>query len=363
MLEKIRDNQGPAITCNNPQRQPEPNSADDMDASTRTFLITGGTGYIGTQLTERLLKQGHTVMILTRNPAKYEDRKSKNLQFLAWGDALADGMERVDVVIHLAGENLFGRRWNEEVKRSLRDSRVQTTRAIVDAIRQAENRPEWLISASAVGIYGDRGEERITEETGAGEDFLARLCVDWEAEALKAKELGVKVAIPRIGIVLGPESEVIKNMRLPFSLFVGGAIGSGKQYVPWIHEKDLVRALLFPLEGVMGGDSGDSGDGVNGVNGVNGVMGVEGYGSSEGIQGPYNACAPNPETMSELAAVMGRVMNRPSLFKVPGFALRIVLGEVASSILASLRVYPKRLTDAGFTFAFDDLEEALAEIL
>lgn len=313
-----------------------------MDASTRTFLITGGTGYIGTQLTERLLKQGHTVMILTRNPAKYEDRKSKNLQFLAWGDALADGMERVDVVIHLAGENLFGRRWNEEVKRSLRDSRVQTTRAIVDAIRQAENRPEWLISASAVGIYGDRGEERITEETGAGEDFLARLCVDWEAEALKAKELGVKVAIPRIGIVLGPESEVIKNMRLPFSLFVGGAIGSGKQYVPWIHEKDLVRALLFPLEGVMG---------------------VEGYGSSEGIQGPYNACAPNPETMSELAAVMGRVMNRPSLFKVPGFALRIVLREVASSILASLRVYPKRLTDAGFTFAFDDLEEALAEIL
>ena len=345
MLEKIRDNQGPVITRNNPQRQPEPNSADDMDASTRTFLITGGTGYIGSQLTEQLLKQGHTVMILTRNPAKYEDRKSKNLQFLAWGEALVAAMERVDVVIHLAGENLFGRRWNEEVKRSLRDSRVETTRALVDAIRQAEDRPEWLISASAVGIYGDRGEEKITEETGAGADFLARLCADWEAEALKAKELGVKVAIPRIGIVLGRESEVIKNMRLPFSLFVGGAIGSGKQYVPWIHERDLVRALLFPLEG---------GDGMNDV---------EGYGSSEGIQGPYNACAPNPETMSDLAAAMGRVMNRPSLFKVPGFALRIVLGEVASSILGSLRVYPQRLTAAGFSFAFDDLEEALADIL
>lgn len=343
-----------------------------MDASTRTFLITGGTGYIGTQLTERLLKQGHTVMILTRNPAKYEDRKSKNLQFLAWGDALAAAMERVDVVIHLAGENLFGRRWNEEVKRSLRDSRVETTRELVDAIRQAEDRPEWLISASAVGIYGDRGEERITEETGAGEDFLARLCVDWEAEALKAKELGVKVAIPRIGIVLGRESEVIKNMRLPFSLFVGGAIGSGKQYVPWIHEKDLVRALLFPLDGgdggkaLDGGESLDGGKGADGRNGADGgkeVAGRNGVERKQALEGPYNACAPNPEMMSELAAAMGRVMNRPSLFKVPGFALRIVLGEVASSILGSLRVYPQRLTAAGFSFAFDDLEEALADIL
>lgn len=298
----------------------------------RTFLITGGTGFIGRHLSERLMMDGHYVTIVTRNPKKYAEQQSKNQRFVAWDDALAGEMAQTDVVIHLAGENLFARRWNDEVKQGLVSSRIDSTRMLVEAMKKAAKRPELLISASAVGYYGDRGSEKVTEETAHGEDFLARLCLDWETEAQKAASLDVRVVNPRIGIVLGEESEVIKNMRLPFSLFVGGAIGSGRQYVPWVHVDDVIRALLFPVDHPQ-------------------------------MTGPYNACAPSPETMSELAAAMGRVMNRPSFFKVPGFVLKVALGEVASSVLASLRVYPKRLQEMGFQFEFEDLEEALADIL
>lgn len=298
----------------------------------RTFLITGGTGFIGRHLSERLMMDGHYVTIVTRNPKKYAEQQSKNQRFVAWDDALAGEMAQTDVVIHLAGENLFARRWNEEVKQGLVSSRIDSTRMLVEAMKNAAKRPELLISASAVGYYGDRGSEKVTEETACGEDFLARLCLDWETEAQKAASLDVRVVNPRIGIVLGEESEVIKNMRLPFSLFVGGAIGSGRQYVPWVHVNDVIRALLFPVDHPQ-------------------------------MTGPYNACAPSPETMSELSAAMGRVMNRPSFFKVPGFVLKVALGEVASSVLASLRVYPKRLQEMGFQFEFEDLEEALADIL
>jgi uncharacterized protein (TIGR01777 family) len=235
-------------------------------------------------------------------------------------------------VINLAGESIFGQRWTDEVKNRIYESRINTTRSLVEAMEASEERPDLFISASAVGIYGDSGDELLDEESSFGSDFLATVCVDWEKESKKAEALGVRVANPRIGIVLEKGGGVIEQMSTPFKLFVGGPVGSGDQYVPWVHMKDLCNAILFPIK-------------------------------NENFSGPYNACAPNPATMNELAKALGSVMNRPSVFKVPEFLLNIALGEAAEPILASLRVQPKVLQKANFEFEFEDLETALGDIM
>lgn len=296
------------------------------------FLMTGATGFIGTYLRTRLLREGHNLAILTRSPSLYEGDQADNQRFLSWESDLAGEMEKADVVINLAGENLFGKRWTDRVKKSHYESRVTTTRKLVDAIGEASSPPELFVSASAVGYYGDRGSERIDEKTGPGEDFLACLCSDWENEAQRAGEFGTRVAIPRIGIALQGDGGMIDKMRLPFLFYVGGPLGHGRQYLPWIHMEDLCRALLFPVE-------------------------------NRTLQGPYNACSPEPATMNELAALVGKVLNRPSFFRVPEFLLRTVLGEAAAPVMSSLRVLPVKLIESGFEFEFQDLEESLADIL
>lgn len=298
----------------------------------KKILITGGTGFIGSYLSDQLLKQGHYITIITRSPGRYSEEQAKNMQFVGWDDDLVDVINKCDYVINLAGESLFGQRWTNEVKSSIYDSRIVTTRKLVHLIEKAENKPELFISASAVGIYGDRGGAILDETSPAGTDFLAEVCKDWEKEALRASESGVRVAIPRIGIVLEENGGVIEKMLLPFKLFVGGPIGSGDQYVPWVHMTDLCNAILFPIE------------------------------NSE-LTGAYNACSPEPQTMSVLAETLGKVMNRPSFFKVPESLLKLVLGEAAQPVLGSLRVQPKVLQISNFTFEFEDLEEALADIV
>lgn len=295
------------------------------------ILITGGTGFVGQELKEELLKDGHHLVIVTRNPKKYTDEAASNQRFISLDDNLVTEMEACDVVINLAGENIFGQRWNEEVKNRIYDSRINITRTLVDAMQKAENKPSVFISASASGIYGDRGDEILDEESSLADDFLAKVCKDWEAESQKATELGVRVANPRIGIVLEKGGGALEKMIPPFKFFLGGPIGDGKQYMSWIHRSDLVNALIYPIK-------------------------------NKEMEGAYNVCSPNPETMNTVAETLGDVMNRPSIFRVPKFAVNIAFGEAAQPILGSARMQPKKLQSNEFEFRFEELEEALADI-
>lgn len=298
-----------------------------------TVLITGATGFIGGFLRTRLLEEGHTLNVVTRNPSKYSSERAENQRFIAWDEAsLISAVEESDAVINLAGENIFGQRWTDEVKKRLMDSRVLATSKLVEAIRLAKNRPLLMISASAVGIYGDSGSEVLDEKSHTGNDFLAKICVAWEAEALKVKNYGVRLAIPRIGIVLHPDDGALQKMVLPFKLFAGGPIGDGQQFVPWIHMHDTVNALLYPLQ-------------------------------KNEFEGVYNVCAPESVTNEALSFQIGRTLNRPSWISAPKFALGIILGEAAQPVLSSLRVVPNILLESGFSFVFDDLEEALSDLL
>ena len=297
----------------------------------KQILITGGTGFIGTHLSEILMRKGHYLTIVTRSPEAHKSEEAKNQKFISW-DELSSVIDSIDVVINMAGENLFGQRWTPEVKEKLYNSRILTTRKLVDAIRASVSRPEVFISTSGVNYYEDSGDQVITEESEPGDDFLANLCIDWEKEAELASDLGVRVVIARFGIVLEKNGGVIEKMRLPFKLFIGGPVGSGNQYMPWIHMEDLCRVLVYAME-------------------------------NENMEGAFNACSPEPVTMSEFADALGEVMNRPSFFRVPEFVLDIVLGEAAVPVIGSLRVQPKVLQKSGFEFEYEDIGTALADII
>lgn len=298
---------------------------------TKKIIISGGTGFVGTYLSAEFLKQGHFLSIITRSPEKYSDEQSKNLRYIGWGDDLSEAMEEADVVYNLAGESLFGKRWTDSVKKSIYNSRIESTRQLVDAMGQASSKPELFVSISAVGIYGDQGDTVLDESTEPANDFLARICIRWEEEAQKASSLGIRVVTPRIGIVFEKDGGFLQMMKLPFLFFVGGPLGDGKQYLPWIHMNDTCRGLIYPME-------------------------------NEELSGPYNLCAPEPVTINHLSDAMGNVLNRPSFFRVPEFVMKTVLGEAADPALSSLNVQPKVLQISGFEFQFEDVEEALADI-
>jgi len=296
------------------------------------ILITGGTGFVGNELRTMLLKEGHHLVIITRSPKKYEDENAQNQRFISWEDDLVSEMEDVDAVINLAGESIFGQRWTDEIKKRIMDSRVKTTERLVEAMEKAKKRPKVFVSASASGYYGNRGEDILTEDDPASDDFLAQVCVEWEKASHNALDLGIRVANPRIGIVLEKGGGALEKMIPAFQFFVGGPIGNGEQYMSWVHRTDLCKAIIFPLQ------------------------------NSE-INGAYNVGSPNPVTMNEFSAVLGDIMRRPSLFRVPKFALDIILGEAAKPITDSIRMQPKKLQVNGFEFRFEELEEALADIL
>lgn len=296
------------------------------------ILITGGTGFVGDELCPLLLQKGHYLTIISRSPGRYAGEEAKNQRFISWDDDLEAAMEQADAVINLAGESIFGRRWTDEVKKRIYDSRIESTRMLVDAIGKAKNPPEVMVSASGISYYGGRGTDILTEDEPPGGDFLARVCVDWEKAAKPVQESGVRLAIPRIGIVLEKGGGALQKMLLPFKLFVGGPIGRGTQFFPWVHRHDLCRGLIFPLE-------------------------------NDSFSGPYNANAPNPVTMQEFAEALGELMNRPSAFRVPEFVLDVVLGEAAEPIVESVRAKPKHLQDAGFDFRYPRVREALSDII
>jgi len=296
------------------------------------IFLTGATGFVGSYLRQMLLRQGHLLTIVTRNPKEYANEKAKNQQFVSWDDHLVEEMDKADVVINLAGASIFGRRWTDEVKAQIHSSRIESTETIVAAIEQADDRPSVMLSASGSDYYGDRGDALLDESMEPGDGFLANVCIDWEQAAQPVTDLGVRLAIPRIAVVLEKDGGALEQMLPPFQFFVGGPLGSGNQYFPWIHMYDLCRAIVFAIE-------------------------------QEDFEGPFNLSAPHPTTMREFASQLATQLRRPSLFKVPESVLKLVLGEAANPILTSKRLEPKKLQQHGFEFRFGYLQEALSDIL
>jgi uncharacterized protein len=293
--------------------------------------VTGASGFLGTRLLNRLLRDGHSLHILGR---KRKQGLPAAVKFSSWdaihAEAPLESLAGADAVIHLAGEPV-AQRWNADVKRRIRESRSTGTRHLVRAIGKLSRRPRVLISASASGYYGDRGEEVLTESSPAGHDFLAEICKEWEREARTAEIFGVRVAIVRIGLVLGKDGGALKQMLTPFRLGVGGRLGSGRQWMPWIHIDDLIEMFVFALE--------------------------------RAVSGPLNGAAPNPVRNAQFTAELARTIHRPAIFPVPRFALKLMFGEMAEIVFASQRMFPKVAEASGFQFKFVELEAALADLL
>jgi uncharacterized protein len=297
-------------------------------------FMTGGTGFVGTYLAGRLMEKGHGVTVLT-SMLNAADRKKSAVSYLVgnptfpgkWQEAIRDH----DVIVNLAGASIFSR-WTPEQKKILRASRIETTRNLVDAIPEKGERTITFFSTSAVGYYGFHGDEILTESSPAGNDFLARLAADWEEEALRAADKGVRVVITRFGIVLGRDGGALGQMIPLFRYFLGGPLGSGRQWFSWVHMADLTAAYLFLL------------------------------GRPE-IAGAVNCCSPNPVRNKDLGRAIGNVMHRPSLLPAPGFMIRLILGEFGDVLLKGQRVSPRRLLDAGFAFQYPHIEAALSNII
>jgi len=296
------------------------------------IFITGATGFIGRHLSNLLLLEGHTVsgvgIRTSQNVINHE-----NFSYLsadttrqgAWQAALAN----VDAVINLAGKSIFGR-WSQRYKKLIYDSRILTTRNLVDAL--PENKAVIFCSTSATGFYGDGGDEILTESSPGGDDFLARVGRDWEAEALRAEEKGARVVLTRFGIVLGKQGGMMQKVLPAFRFYAGGPLGDGLQWFPWIHRDDLLAAFQFALK-------------------------------NDAVKGPLNFCSPNPVRNLEFSKTLGRVMNRPAFMRTPSLLLRIALGELAAAVLCSQRAVPEKLLGFGFPFKYPGIEDALIDIV
>jgi len=303
-------------------------------------IITGGTGLIGKALANSLAKDGHEIIVLSRNPNKtsglpagarveHWDGRTAN----GWGH-LADG---AGALVNLAGESIAGegfppKRWTPERRQRIRDSRINAGQAVVEAVKAAANKPGVLIQASAVGHYGPRGAEDITEQHPAGSDFLADVTQTWEASTEAVEQMGVRRAIIRTGIVLSTKGGVLPMLSLPFKLFVGGKIGSGDQQMPWIHIDDEVAAIQYLM-------------------------------NTPSASGVYNLTAPEPLSNAQLATALGRAMGRPSFFPTPGFPFKLAFGELGDVLLLKgQRAVPARLQEAGFQFHYPEAEGALKDL-
>jgi uncharacterized protein (TIGR01777 family) len=298
-------------------------------------FVTGGTGFVGRALGQRLLRDGHGVAVWTRSPETAESHVGPGIEAVdarGGDEALRVALTRADAVVNLAGANLFEGRWTAHRKRALIDSRVGLTRRLVHAMAVVERRPTVLVSASAVGYYGDRGGEVLDEASAPADDFLARLCRDWEDAARRAEDLGLRVVRLRMGLVFGPEGGALARMLPPFRVGLGGRLGSGRQWVSWIHLLDLVEIIATAL-------------------------------TDGRFVGPFNAVAPTPVTNRELTAVLARTVGRPARLFVPATALRLAFGEAAGVLLGGQRVVPARLAAMEWSFRYPRLEGALAAIL
>jgi uncharacterized protein len=294
------------------------------------ILVTGASGLVGQALVRSLESKGHGVLRLVRKaPAGGGE--------VRWdpsaGTIDAAALEGIDAAVHLAGENLAEGRWTEEKKRRIRESRVEGTRLISETLAALARKPEVLVSASAVGFYGSRGDEVLTERSAAGDDFLAGVCREWEEATAAAEGAGLRVVHLRFGVILSGEGGALKKMLTPFRMGVGGKLGDGRQYVSWVTLDDAVAAIEHAL-------------------------------SVESLSGPVNVVAPRPVTNEEFTKAMGGALSRPTFFPVPAFAARLAFGEMAdATLLSSQRAEPARLTESGFVFKYPEIEGALRHVL
>jgi uncharacterized protein (TIGR01777 family) len=298
-----------------------------------TYLITGATGFIGRHLVERLLAEGHSVQYLGRKRDRTMDLRAA---FHLWENPVGsrpplDAVPRCDAVIHLAGEPV-AQRWTPEIKRKIFGSRIQSTRNLVEAIANLRHKPTVLVSASAIGFYGDRGDQVLTERDQAGEGFLAEVCTAWEREAERATECGLRVVQMRVGVVLGLEGGALKKVLPSFRAGLGGRLGSGKQWMSWIHKMDLVRAISWAAD-------------------------------APEVHGAVNGCAPEPVTNEEFTLALAQTLHRLAILPVPKFALRVMFGELANSLFDSIRVLPAVLEGGGFSFTYRNLRDALTALV
>ena len=297
-------------------------------------LVTGATGFVGQRLCEALSSRGDTVIALSRDADAAKQKVPAIEAAYSWNPnsepAPAESLAGVDAVVHLAGEAVVGR-WTETKKNAIRDSRVNGTRNLVAGIARADSKPPVMVSASAVGFYGDRGDEELTEQSAPGDDFLADTSVAWEEEARKVEPLGVRLALVRIGVVLGPGGGALGAMLTPFKLGVGGPLGSGRQWWSWIHRDDLVGLILHLID--------------------------------SDLSGAFNGTAPTPSRQKDFAKTLGRVLRRPAFMPLPAFQLKILMGGFATELLSSKKVLPQATVESGYQFQHPELEAALRNVL
>jgi uncharacterized protein (TIGR01777 family) len=295
------------------------------------ITISGASGFIGRRLMKTLAAAGHSLTALSRHAGS---NMPPNVKLFAWdpgkGEPPAESLREASAVVHLAGEPV-AQRWNSAVKQRIRDSRVNGTRHLVEALRKLSRPPGVLVCASAVGYYGTRGDQLLDESSQPGEGFLADVCKEWEREAVAAESLGIRVVRVRIGVVLDPKGGALVRMLPPFRMGVGGKVGDGRQWMPWIHLQDLGNLFQFALE--------------------------------QPIRGPVNGTAPNPVTNADFTRALAAAVHRPAIFPVPTFGLKILFGEMSDVLLASQRVFPKAAEAAGFSFRFPQIDPALADLL
>jgi len=300
------------------------------------ILVSGSTGFLGTAIVETLTTQGHSVARLLRPETVNKNSARPDMPTIRWDPIAAEfdseSAEGADALIHLAGASIAGGRWNASRKKLLRTSRIEATRHLMGTLAKLQRPPRVVVAASAIGYYGNRGDEILTEDSPSGNDFLAGLSREWEAETARGKDFGARVVSLRFGIVLAAHGGALPQMVLPFKMGAGGRLGSGRQWMSWLTLAEAVRVVQFALENSQ-------------------------------VAGPVNTVTPNPVRNSEFTHVLAKTLHRPALFPAPAFALRLVLGEMADALLLiSQRVQPSRLVGAGYTFLQTDLAGALSEV-
>jgi len=299
------------------------------------IAIIGGSGFIGRNLAKELAKSAHDIYIFSRkNTLPSELQDLEKIKLVSTSKPNSENLEAMDVLINLAGESVIGERWTEKRKEELRTSRINFTKEIINELAKVKVKPKVFLQGSAIGYYGmyESANPVFSEEANPGEDFLAKLCLDWEKEALRAKDLGIRVILLRTGIVLSPESGALQQMLLPFKMFVGGQLGTGKQFMSWIHIADMIQGILFLI-------------------------------ADSNASGAFNFTAPNPCSNEEFSSCLGKVIKRPSFLPVPSFAITALYGEGAEVILKGQNVVPTKLLTSGYTFQFPDLKPALENLL
>ena len=300
------------------------------------ILVSGSTGFLGTALVETLERQGHSIARLVRPGTTQKSAAGVRAESVAWDPVAekfdATGAEGADALIHLAGASIAGGRWNTPRKKLLRTSRIDATRHLIGALAKLQRPPRVIVAASAIGYYGNRGDETLTEASAPGNDFLAGACREWEAEAARGAEFGSRVVSLRFGIILAAHGGALPRMAMPFKLGVGGRLGDGRQWMSWLTLRETVSIIQFAL-------------------------------ATSGLVGPVNAVAPNPVRNSEFTGALAKTLHRPALFPAPAFALRLALGEMADALLLiSQKVAPSKLADSGYRFLQPSLAGALTEV-